>query len=52
MEICIGWEGVYISRMCSNRGISDVFDMQRFIHKIVTLDNKVTISYLCLVILG
>lgn len=29
----------------------DVFDMQRFVHKIVTLDNTVTINNLCLVIL-
>lgn len=46
IEICIRWEWVYISRIFSNQGITAMFDMQIFIHKIITLDNKVTIGNL------
>lgn len=32
MEIWIVWEWVYISWICSNWAITDIFEMQRFIH--------------------
>lgn len=44
IEVCIRWQWVYTSRNCSDQGISAIFDMQTFIHKIITLDIKVTIS--------
>lgn len=51
IEICTRWEWVYISRICSAQGITAIFDKQIFIHKIITLDNKVTIGNLWSVIL-
>lgn len=46
IEFCIRWAWLYVSGICSDQGIAAIFDRQMFIHKIVTLDNKVTISSL------